>query len=88
MLKSLPVLRVLGQVLNSYIVAEGPDGLFLIDQHAAHERVRFERVREQRSRRETGVQGVLGPVTLEGSPRQAGALRGGSEGTAVFGFSL
>jgi len=88
LLKSLPVLRVLGQVLNSYIVAEGPDGLFLIDQHAAHERVRFERVREQRSRRETEVQGLLEPVTFEVSPRQEEVLRACYEELAEFGFSI
>ncbi len=39
----LPVLRLIGQVGTTYLVAEGPDGLYLIDQHAAHERVLFEK---------------------------------------------
>jgi DNA mismatch repair protein MutL len=39
----MPILRLVGQVGNTYIVAEGPDGLYLIDQHAAHERVLFEK---------------------------------------------
>jgi len=39
-------LRVIGQALRGYIVCEGEDALVLIDQHAAHERVRFERLRE------------------------------------------
>ncbi len=42
--QALPILRVLGQVQNTYVIAEGPDGVFMIDQHAAHERVMFERV--------------------------------------------
>jgi DNA mismatch repair protein MutL len=42
-----PILRPIGQVANAYIVAEGPDGLYLIDQHAAHERVLFERLQGQ-----------------------------------------
>ena len=39
----MPLLRPVGQVGSAYLVAEGPDGLYLIDQHAAHERVLFER---------------------------------------------
>jgi DNA mismatch repair protein MutL len=45
----LPILRLVGQVGATYLVAEGPDGLYLIDQHAAHERVLFERFLRQQS---------------------------------------
>ncbi|MGD2144017.1 MAG: DNA mismatch repair endonuclease MutL, partial [Anaerolineae bacterium] len=45
---SLPPLRVIGQLGASYIVAEGPGGLYLLDQHAAHERVLFERLLAER----------------------------------------
>ncbi|MGQ9522643.1 MAG: DNA mismatch repair endonuclease MutL [Anaerolineae bacterium] len=60
----LPVLRVVGQVAATYIIAEGPDGLYLIDQHAAHERVLYERLMAQR---ETGipVQPLLEPVAVD-----------------------
>jgi DNA mismatch repair protein MutL len=84
----LPVLRVLGQVLSSYIVAEGPDGVYLIDQHAAHERVLFERLRRKRDGRETDVQGLLEPVSLEFTPRQEEALRASAGALSDFGFSL
>jgi DNA mismatch repair protein MutL len=85
---SLPVLRVLGQLNNSYIIAEGPDGLYLIDQHAAHERIQFEKIERQRSRREIEVQGLLEPMTLEVSPRQEAVLRSHYQDLTEFGFSI
>ncbi len=85
---SLPVLRVLGQVLNSYVVAEGPDGLYLIDQHAAHERIRFEKVKEQRAQKAMEVQGLLEPVTFEVNPGQDEIMKSCYQELAEFGFSL
>jgi len=85
---SLPVLRVLGQLMSSFIVAEGPDGLYLIDQHAAHERVLFEQIRGQRAQQKIEVQGLLEPVTLEVSPQQDEVLKSHYESLAEFGFSV
>jgi DNA mismatch repair protein MutL len=85
---SLPVLRVVGQVMNAYIVAEGPDGLYLIDQHAAHERVRFDKVKQQREQRRPEVQGLLEASTFEVTPRQGEILRSCYADLADFGFSL
>jgi DNA mismatch repair protein MutL len=85
---SLPVLRVMGQLDNNYIIAEGPDGLYLIDQHAAHERVLFEKIEHQRLQKEIEVQGLLAPMTLEVSPRQETVLRSRYEDLAEFGFSV
>ncbi|GAG99294.1 unnamed protein product, partial [marine sediment metagenome] len=85
---SLPVLRILGQLLNSYIVTEGPDGLYLIDQHAAHERILFEKIENQRLRQEIEVQGLLEPVTFEVNPKQEEVLKSHSEDMAEFGFSI
>jgi DNA mismatch repair protein MutL len=61
----LPVLRVLGQLQETYVVAEGPDGMYLVDQHAAHERVTYERLREQIAAGESLVQGLLEPAIVE-----------------------
>jgi len=85
---SLPVLRVLGQLLASYIIAEGPDGLYLIDQHAAHERILFEKIKQQKSQQQIEVQGLLEPVTLEVSPKQDEVVRCYYEDLAQFGFSI
>jgi DNA mismatch repair protein MutL len=85
---SLPVLRVLGQLDNSYIVAEGPEGLYLIDQHAAHERILFEKLSQQRVQRKVEVQGLLEPITLEISPRQEAILKSRYQDLAEFGFAI
>jgi DNA mismatch repair protein MutL len=82
------VLRVFGQLANTYIIAEGPDGLYLIDQHAAHERILFERIKTQRSRREVEIQGLLEPVTIEVNPKQEAVLKSHYQGLAEFGFSI
>ena len=85
---SLPALRILGQLLSSYIIAEGPDGLYLIDQHAAHERILFEKIKQQRSRQEVEVQGLLEPVTFEVNPQQEEVLKSHYENLAEFGFTI
>jgi DNA mismatch repair protein MutL len=69
----VPLLRLIGQVGAAFLVAEGPDGLYLIDQHAAHERVLFERISAQHGKHATG-QTLLEPVPVKLSASQAGRL--------------
>ena len=84
----LPLLRVLGQLANTYIIAEGPDGLYLIDQHAAHERILYDRILAQWSQKEVEVQGLLQPITIELSPREEETLKASKESLAEFGFTI
>jgi len=84
---SLPILRVLGQLDRSYIVAEGSAGLYLIDQHAAHERVLFEQISGNRAGNDIEAQGLLPPATIEVDPRQAEILQSGSQRLTALGFT-
>ncbi len=59
-----PILRLVGQIASAFLVAEGPDGLYLIDQHAAHERVLFERFMAQGQGAHPS-QSLLQPATVE-----------------------
>jgi DNA mismatch repair protein MutL len=84
----LPLLRAVGQVGASYLVAEGPDGLYLIDQHAAHERILFERFQEAHRQDELEAQTLLEPVTVEFPPDQADLMQEHAELVNDLGFEL
>lgn len=66
----IPLLRPVGQIANAYLVAEGPDGLYLIDQHAAHERILFERFMKQEDQA-MSAQRLLEPVAVDLPPAHA-----------------
>ncbi|MDD5509819.1 MAG: DNA mismatch repair endonuclease MutL [Dehalococcoidales bacterium] len=85
---SLPALRVIGQLSRSYIIAEGPDGLYIIDQHAAHERILFEQINDQRSQHRVETQTLLEPVPFDVTPGQGEVLKTRCENLARFGFSV
>jgi DNA mismatch repair protein MutL len=69
-LEALCTLRPLGQIRNSFILAVNEDGLWIVDQHVAHERVLFERVLKQRAAQAVESQRMLMPIILELSPAQ------------------
>lgn len=82
--RTLPVLRVIGQVGASYIVAEGPAGLYLIDQHAAHQRVLYEQFLE-RGERPKPINDV---VTVELSATRARLLETYLKDFTAVGFAI
>ena len=67
-------LHVIGCVAQLYLVAESPEGLVLIDQHAAHERVLFEQMLKRMALQDPASQQLLFPVTLDFLPREADFL--------------
>ena len=69
-LASLSTLKPLGQIRNSFILAVNDAGLWIVDQHVAHERVLFERVLKQRAAQKVESQRLLMPIVLELSPAQ------------------
>ena len=82
----VPLLRLLGQVGTTYLVAEGPDGLYLVDQHAAHERVLFERFQAQGGR--VGSQALLEPAIVQLNPAQSEMLQEQLATLAELGFEI
>jgi len=81
-------LRFVGQIFRGYIVCEGADRLVLIDQHAAHERVAFERLRAEHQRGAIERQVLLLPVTIDLDPRRAETLRDAQARLATLGFDV
>jgi DNA mismatch repair protein MutL len=79
-------LRLLGQYRESFLVAESAEGLVLVDQHVAHERVRYERIRARLARRDLPSQQLLAPVPFDASPEEAASLRGADDLLAAAGF--
>ncbi len=84
---ALPLLRLIGQVGLTYLIAEGPDGLYLIDQHAAHERVLFERFMRQRSGT-IAAQALLEPATIHLPPASANLLQSQLGVLSEIGFAI
>jgi len=83
--EAFPLLQPIGQIDNTYIVAQGVDGMYLIDQHAAHERVLFEKLM---GKKHSGNQPLLVPWVWETTVQETLCIR---ENLAVFqelGFEI
>jgi len=82
---SLPAMDILGQLRETYIVAETADGMVLIDQHAADERINYERLREKLSG-DVRTQALAEPVEVELTAREAELFAAHEEALATLGF--
>jgi DNA mismatch repair protein MutL len=78
----------LGQFHRTYLVCEAPGELVLIDQHAAHERMAFQKLREAREQRQVRTQRLLFPLTVEVGPAELAAAETQREALAALGFEV
>lgn len=84
----VPLLRLIGQIGSTYLVAEGPDGLYLIDQHAAHERVLFEKLMAQHDTKNIPSQALLAPEVVTLPPQSVKTLTQQLPFLNHFGFEV
>ncbi len=84
----VPMLRVIGQIASTYIIAEGPDGLYLVDQHAAHERVLYEQLTAAHAASQPTSQALLEPLAVGLSPAQWVVYEEQREALEHVGFRL
>jgi DNA mismatch repair protein MutL len=84
----IPLMRLIGQIGATYLVAEGPDGLYLIDQHAAHERVLFEKLMTQHEMKNIPSQALLNPETVTVPPQASNLLIANLPILQHFGFDV
>ncbi|HUG34612.1 MAG TPA: DNA mismatch repair endonuclease MutL [Anaerolineales bacterium] len=95
-LARIPLLRLIGQIGATYLVAEGPDGLYLVDQHAAHERILFEKLMALRQAQDGAQhemksipsQSLLTPATVTLPPQSTQLLITQLPFLKLFGFDV
>jgi len=83
-----PSIRVIGQMARTYIVGESGGDLILVDQHAAHERVLFERILAGRTRAGVRAQGLVTPVVLSLTPAEGTLLDEAGGALRAVGFDV
>ncbi len=81
-------LRIVGQIFAGYIALESDNGLILVDQHAAHERVTFERLRAELREGGIRVQALLTPATLDVNPASAAQVMASIPQLRAMGFDV
>ena len=86
--ESRPAIKSITQIANSYIVAEDESGLVLIDQHAAHERVRYEELMDQYENQEKSIQPLLVPQEMELTNDEINLINDNKEIFEKLGFEI
>ncbi|MDW8299783.1 MAG: DNA mismatch repair endonuclease MutL [Anaerolineae bacterium] len=86
--RSLPPMRIVGQLAATYIIAEAPAGMYLIDQHAAHERILYEQYMRAQAQRKPYAQRTLQPFTLSVPPATLRLIEENLESMRALGFEL
>lgn len=71
----IPAIQPLGQLLDTYIIAQVMDGMLIIDQHAVHERIMYEKIKQKYSDSSMSTQELLNPISLELTPKELGFLK-------------
>lgn len=84
----LPPMKVVGQFLSTFILAEGQDCVYIIDQHAAHERIMYEQLTGQLKRGRMASQALLEPVVVDVSPIEMEAVRENLNLLSAIGYII
>lgn len=85
---NIPVKAILGQIHNTYIIAEGKDGLYIIDQHNAHERIRYEDYKNRYNSGQIYSQSLLVPIQIELSLQESEIINKYKEELNKLGIGL
>lgn len=86
--RKLPPVRIVGQILDTYLVIEAPNALMLIDQHAAHERIMLEKLTTEFLKKDIQTQELLEPLIIELSPKEDQALKHFAPALKELGFTI
>ncbi len=86
--QKLPDMQIISQITNSYIIAESEDSMYMIDQHAAHERINYEKLKKTKGNKPNESQTLLNPKIIELSQKDAAILNEKKELLKVTGFDI
>ncbi len=87
-IRNASALRIIGQLAVTYVIAEGPEGLYLIDQHAAHERILYEKMLAQHDQGEVLSQALLDPIFVDVAADGVALLESGLDALRQLGFDV